>query len=133
MPATIRDGTSFQRREKDPETGATSPRSNWDLTIPLPSAPAPFTLAHNRTPGWESPWSARTPNRGSSSPNHSYGLVEEEADKEEDQDKSPTWRNRKKRLRAFVLTNTYVPLVGFYTLRIIKESLLIYPLSFSVL
>lgn len=40
------------------------------------------------------------------------GLVMEEHQPEEDHDKGP-WKQRKKVLRNFLLTNSYVPLVSF--------------------
>lgn len=82
---------------------------DWGLTIDLPPPPsAPFTMAQSRTPGWDSPWTARAARPG---PSQSQELFGHHAD--EDEKLNNTWSKRKKRLRAFVLTNTYVPLVSF--------------------
>ncbi|KAH9082125.1 hypothetical protein EDB83DRAFT_2503265 [Lactarius deliciosus] len=83
-------------------------RRDWGLRITMPTPPVtPQLLARTRTPGWDSPWAARTTRvfvasryyeqlrNGESSP-------------------SPTrswWPRARKRARAYLLTNTYVPLL----------------------
>lgn len=75
--------------------------NGWGLTIDLPPPPsAPFTMAQSRTPGWDSPWTAR-PLR-----NPEQDIFAREAS-----DSDEKTGSRKKRLRTFILTNTYVPLV----------------------
>lgn len=119
--ASLREGSSFTRRdkEKDIETAQTGSGigRDWGLSITLPTpAAVPFTLSHNNTPGWDSPWTPRAAAQGPSRPHmreNSYGLGETLADADESQINTKVWRRRKKKLRAFILTNTYVPLVGF--------------------
>jgi hypothetical protein len=77
-------------------------RSNWGLTIEVPPPPVPFTMAHSRTPGWDSPWSPRAARNGL---HHAQDTFEP------DDDDSHEKSARKKRLRTFILTNLYVPLV----------------------
>ena len=77
-------------------------RSNWGLTIELPTPSAPFTLAQSRTPGWDSPW---TPRIAGNSVYQTSDLI---GHNDDNHDTSA----RKKRLRTFILTNTYVPLVS---------------------
>ncbi|EJD03839.1 uncharacterized protein FOMMEDRAFT_121107 [Fomitiporia mediterranea MF3/22] len=62
--------------------------------------PAPITIAQNRTPGWDTPWSAQASiTNVNVSPDSSPG------------EKRTKWYHRRKRLRAFMLTNNYVPLL----------------------
>lgn len=99
------------------------------LELPLPQPEPPFTLSHNKTPGWESPWTPRIPEQAYAN-NNSLGYpfdpnagmatsqgVTPETDnssraKEGDpnQDGLDHW-GRKKKLRSFLLHNTYIPLV----------------------
>jgi hypothetical protein len=81
-------------------------QSDWGLTIDLPPPPtASFTLAQSRTPGWDSPWTARAARNDHSQAQDLFGYDEDE------DEKLTRWSARKKRLRRFVLTNTYVPLL----------------------
>lgn len=89
---------------------------DWGLsiTLPTPSA-APYTLAQNVTPGWESPWSPRNAAQGpvhSHTRESSYDIDELENDSNASHKSANVWRKRKKKLRAFILTNPYVPLVS---------------------
>ncbi|KZP31216.1 hypothetical protein FIBSPDRAFT_945244 [Athelia psychrophila] len=77
--------------------------SSWGLTIDLPSPPsAPFTMAQSQTPGWNSPWTPRVPNQP---------LSEEEEIFGRDSDEGEKTMSRRKKLRVFILTNTFVPLL----------------------
>ncbi|KAF9460781.1 hypothetical protein BDZ94DRAFT_1265111 [Collybia nuda] len=117
--SSIREGSSFTRRdrEKDPERvqAGSGIGRDWGLSITLPTpAAVPFTLSHNNSPGWDSPWTPRVAAQGPSQPHireNSYGLNETLADMDEGQKSSKAWRRRKKKFRAFILTNTYVPLL----------------------
>lgn len=89
--------------------------NGWGLHIELPRSPSrPFTLSHTQTPGWDTPWTARLPtsimrqNGNGDACNQSE--MEEHQPKEED--KQTPWQQRKKMLRGFLLTNSYVPLVS---------------------
>lgn len=85
---------------------ATSPehQSDWGLTIDLPPPPsAPFTMAHSKTPGWDTPWTARRDDPTQAQ--EFFGADKDEA--------LSCWSVRRKRLRMFILTNNYVPLVSF--------------------
>lgn len=105
--------TAVEPMEGDPDPSEDEHRNRWGLHLPMPT-PAPFTLAHNRTPGWDSPWTPR--------PMYPFGSIagqlpghdplaskEEQAD--EDGGSKTKWYRRRKRIRAFILNNTYVPLV----------------------
>lgn len=79
--------------------------SSWGLTIDLPPPPsAPFTMAQSQTPGWNSPWTPRVPNLPMSQEEEMFGSSDEG-------DKT---MSRKKKLRSFILTNNFVPLVSLY-------------------
>ncbi|KAF8591889.1 hypothetical protein K439DRAFT_1325302, partial [Ramaria rubella] len=62
---------------------------------------APFTLSHNKTPGWDSPWTPRIPEQAHANRTENSG-----------EGNSRPWRRRKKNLRSFLLHNNYVPLVS---------------------
>jgi len=101
-----RESTSFARRGKDPNASGSR---NWNLSIPLPTpAAAPFTLSHTATPGWEAPWTARTAAQGPRG-RQSPATDEEQEESTHDLNKDDTARKRK--LRAFILNNVYVPLL----------------------
>ena len=108
------------RGEKDPDTTPRpEKRTDWGLrmSLPLPIGPVhqPFTLAHNRTPGWETPWTPRAEN-GSVGRDLSYmdGDMPPQANlSDSDNLKNISkWQERKKKLRAFILTNPHAPLVS---------------------
>ncbi|RDB29197.1 hypothetical protein Hypma_015411 [Hypsizygus marmoreus] len=115
--ASLREASFSRRdREKDAETAHhdSGMNRNWDLSISLPSPPAaPYTLAHNVTPGWDSPWSPRVAAQGP--PGHnldsSYGLEEHESRSDDSHKDLSTWQRRRRNFRTFILTNTYVPLL----------------------
>ncbi|KAJ7786437.1 hypothetical protein B0H16DRAFT_31469 [Mycena metata] len=102
-------GSTFPRR-----TRGQSMNRNWNLSIALPAAPAStFTQQHNATPGWDAPWTSRV---GAQGPADHHNLEDIEDDDEGsspvDPDKHRTvWQRRRKRLRAFILSNAYVPLL----------------------
>jgi hypothetical protein len=75
--------------------------SNWGLTIELPAPAAPFAVAQSRTPGWDSPWTPRAARNGVHQIHDVFG---HDTDSHE--------KSVKNRLRTFILTNTYVPLVS---------------------
>ncbi|KAK0456437.1 hypothetical protein ARMSODRAFT_949092 [Armillaria solidipes] len=115
----FREGSSFVRRgEKGPDSPehAQRHRRDWNLSISLPTPVAnPFTLTHNATPGWETPWTARPTAQGPSrseerDDGYGFGDVEHASSSTSSRDIT-VWQRRKKRLRAFILTNTYVPLL----------------------
>ena len=117
-------GTAFARR--------TPPRRKTrGLHIPLPT-PAPFTLAQTRTPGWDTPWSGGTGagstrvsrsntnvfnvGQGSNLGVRDYAQLNghgpEPSSAADDGRKRSKWYYRRKRVRAFMLSNNYVPLVS---------------------
>ncbi|KAG1757452.1 hypothetical protein EDB19DRAFT_1866573 [Suillus lakei] len=68
----------------------------------------PFTLSCNKTPGWDTPWE---PTRDFATNDYShFGMAGDRSDNESG-DRSNSERSRKKRFRAFILTNIYVPLL----------------------
>jgi hypothetical protein len=106
-----RGGTSDQAR-------TTSPRArDRTLRIAMPATPAvPYTLSHSRTPGWDSPWTAK-PLESLSHRNIYEQLRNGETLEEHSPDDGTTddswWPRTRKRARAYLLTNTYAPLVTY--------------------
>ncbi|KAF7307021.1 hypothetical protein MIND_00495100 [Mycena indigotica] len=109
---TQRDGsTSFPRRSRqNSRTGGLN--RNWNLSITLPTPPVPastaYTLQHNATPGWDAPWTSRVGAQGPAGRHHSDSSVEEESSPANSE---KAGHHRRKRLRAFILSNAYVPLI----------------------
>ncbi|KAJ7169993.1 hypothetical protein C8R46DRAFT_1162686 [Mycena filopes] len=102
-------GTSFPRRNR-----GQSMNRNWNLSITLPTPPASaFTMQHNATPGWDAPWTSRVGAQGPAGHEPSEYIEEEdEGSSPVDPDKHRSvWQRRRKRLRAFILSNAYVPLL----------------------
>lgn len=86
------------------------------LHVDLPPPPTtPYTLSHNATPGWDTPWSSRVP-RSTARGSHPYHSADEhpEHDGHDDDEKLSTWEARRKRFRAYILYNAYVPLVSIH-------------------
>lgn len=123
----LRGNLSKDRQNQNPKRSGsgdsatirnTEPKENghngWGLHIDLPRTPArQFTLTHSQTPGWDTPWTARPPisiAHPDGNGNAYNGLTAEEDQPKEEDGKTP-WRQRKKMLRGFLLTNSYVPLV----------------------
>ena len=105
------EGSSFARggREKN---GEEPPQS---LSIPMPAQlPISYTLAHTNTPGWDTPWTARPNAQGPNRHNRldSYGFEEDQQSTSSPRISGSKWTRRKKRIRSFILVNTYVPLVS---------------------
>ncbi|KAG2350484.1 hypothetical protein BDR05DRAFT_1054594 [Suillus weaverae] len=69
---------------------------------------APFTLACNKTPGWNTPWEPTCDFPTNDRPH--LGMTGDRSDNESG-DRSNSGRSRAKRFRAFILTNLYVPLL----------------------
>ena len=99
---------------KSPEQSRARAR-DWGLRINLPSPPAtPHALTRSRTPGWDSPWVPRP--LESLSHRNIYEQLQNGGSVEEQQPGSSVteenwWPRARKRARAYLLTNTYVPLV----------------------
>ena len=89
--------------------------NGWGLHIDLPRTPGrPFSRSHTQASGWDAPWSARLPisvTRASVN-GDAYNELEMEAQQPKEDDKQTPWEQRKKMLRGFLLTNSYVPLVS---------------------
>jgi hypothetical protein len=89
--------------------------NGWGLHLDIPRTPGKtFTLSHTQSPGWDTPWSARLPAsvpraNGNGDAYNELGVAEHQP--EEDYELNP-WKQRKKVLRHFLLTNSYVPLVS---------------------
>ncbi|KAJ7925897.1 hypothetical protein B0H13DRAFT_1973802 [Mycena leptocephala] len=112
---TPRDGSTFPRRTRQ-QSRAGAINRNWNLSITLPTPPtASFTAQHNATPGWDAPWTSRVAAQGPAGRHHfeASGYIEDDDTSSPiDPDKNRTvWQKRRKRLRNFILTNTYVPLL----------------------
>lgn len=105
-------------KERDLEISPKSPHQpkDWDLRISLPPPTQhPFTISHNRTPGWDSPWTPRVPHSLYRPPSHPLlgdGAFGRKDTDDDDHEHGSIWRKRKRRFRAFILSNPYVPLVS---------------------
>ncbi|KZT05912.1 uncharacterized protein LAESUDRAFT_654670 [Laetiporus sulphureus 93-53] len=86
------------------------------LHVDIPPPPAtPYTIAQNATPGWDTPWTARPADltsRGHNSGDEVTQLAQADDDSNE---KLGTWTRRRKRVRAYMMYNPYVPLLFRFT------------------
>ncbi|PIL31625.1 hypothetical protein GSI_06327 [Ganoderma sinense ZZ0214-1] len=106
-PSTLHDEAELDAN--DPELPAPPRMSNRSrLRIDMPPTAAPFTLAQNRTPGWETPWTSAHPNMSGSV---AGSVRREQRDSHHDDEKLTSWQRRRKRLRAYMMYNVYVPLL----------------------
>jgi hypothetical protein len=107
---TAGDGRTFPRRNRQLNR-------NWNLSITLPTPPVgAFTAQHNATPGWDAPWTSRVGAQGPAGRHNSEGYNFTEDDEDSNSPVDPNkdytvWQRRRKRLRAFILSNAYVPLL----------------------
>lgn len=111
-PKRTGSGDNTTIRDSEPKEGA---HNGWGLHIELPRASTrPFTLSHTQTPGWDTPWSARPPTSVMRANGNGDPCDELAADghQPKEDDKQTPWKQRKKLLRGFLLTNSYVPLVS---------------------
>ncbi|KAJ7103411.1 hypothetical protein B0H15DRAFT_812160 [Mycena belliarum] len=109
-----RDGSSIVPRRYRPQSRGSAINRNWNLSITLPAAPpASFTMQHSVTPGWDVPWTAHVGAQGPAGRHNSQGSEDEDTDDTPvDPAKHTTvWKRRRKRLRAFIISNAYVPLL----------------------
>lgn len=123
------------RKDKEKEKEENSDDNNTpNLTVPIPagSNPVQYTLSHTSTPGWETPWSARLGAQGPRRPHReSYGFEEmEENESNRSHKEHSPWQRRKKKLRAFILINTYVPLVSRLLNFAAAEKFIMFPKAF---
>lgn len=100
-----------------PEQATSSRTLDRGFRIALPTTPAtPYTLPQSRTAqGWDSPWAPR-PLESFSHRNTYEQLQNGESAEEQPFEDSATanvswWPKARKRARAYLLNNTYVPLV----------------------
>ena len=109
LPASLSrrpgENSSFPRDREIQEEDEFTPPNRLHLDLPLPTH-SPQTLAQAKTPGWDTPWSPRAPGR----PTASWDTTDV-SDHDSDE-KNSRWQLRKKRVRVYMLTNVYVPLVG---------------------
>ncbi|KAI0639741.1 hypothetical protein C8Q77DRAFT_1082639 [Trametes polyzona] len=101
--------TTLRESDREGSSESTAPQANprSRLRIDMPPTSGPFTLAHNRTPGWDTPWT-------SSHPSGMEGLRDPDAHDagfHHDDEKLTPWQRRRKRLRAYMMYNLYVPLL----------------------
>ncbi|KAI0331934.1 hypothetical protein GY45DRAFT_1247797 [Cubamyces sp. BRFM 1775] len=101
-PTTLRES---DREASQSATPQANPRNR--LHIDMPPTSGPFTLAHNRTPGWDTPWTSSHP--GGMEDNHEP--YTNESGSHHDDEKLTPWQRRRKRLRAYMMYNIYVPLL----------------------
>ncbi|OSX67400.1 hypothetical protein POSPLADRAFT_1030457 [Postia placenta MAD-698-R-SB12] len=101
----------------DPETPCPpeQPRFAADpLHVDIPPHSKPHTLAQNVTPGWDTPWTARPPDFSSRGQRSRDELVESPSPTgvhHDDNEKLNSWARRRKRIRAYMIYNPYVPLL----------------------
>lgn len=115
----LKDRQNSKRSESEDTTFKNSePKGNtsngWGLHIDLPRTPR-LPLSHTQTTSWDTPWSARLPTsvtrvNGNGDAYNEFGM--EGHHQSEEKDKQTLWKQRKKMLRGFLLTNGYVPLVS---------------------
>lgn len=105
------DSSFIRRKEKAAEDIA-------QLSIPLPAAQLPYTLSHTNTPGWDTPWTSRPNAQGPSRHNRleSYGFGADHESSTSETQNGSRWSRRRKKIRSFILGNTYVPLVRIFLL-----------------
>ncbi|KAI9058852.1 hypothetical protein FKP32DRAFT_1740267 [Trametes sanguinea] len=101
-PTTLRES---DREEVQSVTPHATPRNR--LHIDMPPTAGPFTLAHSRTPGWDTPWTSSHPSGLDA--HHEPHLPE--TGSHHDDEKLTPWQRRRKRLRAYMMYNLYVPLL----------------------
>ena len=94
------------------------------LRIDMPPPNTAFTLAQNATPGWETPWTSAHPN----GTGHRFGSSGGEGS-QHDEEKLTTWQKSRKRLRAYMMYNIYVPLVRRHASSWFSLICLIWPCS----
>ncbi|KXN89919.1 hypothetical protein AN958_04923 [Leucoagaricus sp. SymC.cos] len=105
--------SSFYRRadkEKGPEAPP-APRHSLDRSSILPPGPsAQFTQHQANSPGWDTPWTARSNAQGplrKRDTEASYFSREPPSDEEQ----LTPFTSRRKKIRRFMLTNPYVPIL----------------------
>ncbi|KAF8807514.1 hypothetical protein BYT27DRAFT_7189586 [Phlegmacium glaucopus] len=109
--SSMREGSTFIRRDKEKGSDALSPhlRSSVPTSAQLPTT---VTLSHIDTPGWDTPWTSQ-PIAQDPFPHFRRG-----SPYDPEQDLATTnhehlseWSWSKKRIRSFILSNAYVPLL----------------------
>jgi hypothetical protein len=105
---THREDRSTALGEKSFEQAPSrSPDRGLRIALPTTTVP-PFTLSHGRTPGWDSPWTARPLE---TFPHQNVYEQLQNGDSSEEQGSTGLWPRARKRARVYLLNNTYVPLV----------------------
>ncbi|KAJ3925869.1 MAG: hypothetical protein NXY57DRAFT_1030771 [Lentinula lateritia] len=112
---------TIEKNASDPErNGEAQPkRRDWNLSISMPTPRATFTVNQTNSPGWETPWTSRV---GAQGPFRSRSRHEEGPGYEDEENleshsglsgsnDDSRWESRRKRLRIFLLSNPYVPLL----------------------
>lgn len=89
------------------------------LRLELPSTPKdPFTMSHNQTPGWQSPWAPHSRQARHSNLPDLEGVTEEEqatqyaASQSESEGHLTVWGRRQRKIRRFILHSGRTPLVS---------------------
>ena len=116
VPSTVKDKDKELDKPPSNTEEPQQPARPADLHVDLPPPPtSPFTLSHNATPGWDTPWSSRAP-RTVGLGVHPYHRTDDHPDQDvqDDEEKLSTWQARRKRFRVYILYNAYVPLVRSY-------------------
>ncbi|OCH95768.1 hypothetical protein OBBRIDRAFT_787980 [Obba rivulosa] len=103
------DSPASPRGKEPADTGRVLDSSGLHIDIPPPTAP--FTRAHNETPGWDIPWTSHPPDLTNRGQRSGEELPLDGARHEDEDEKHGIWARRKKRLRAYMMYNVYVPLL----------------------
>jgi hypothetical protein len=129
-PSSLREAYTAALSEKNAESG---PSRKPGLRITMPTPPStPYTLSRNQTPGWDSPWAPK-PLESLFPQSISEQLQNGRSSKEQDDSiiTERWWPRTRKRARAYLLNNTYVPLVQHSSVRF-RACSADRPLAFSV-
>ena len=107
--SSIREGSAFIRKDKEKEPDTLLPHIQVSVPTSTP-LPTTATLPQAATPGWDTPWTSQPQDalpqltRGSL-----YGS--EQGLPTTNHEHLSKWSRSKKRIRSFIITNIYAPLV----------------------
>jgi hypothetical protein len=106
--------STYRPSNDEPDCSLVSPleksaQSGSGVHSSIPTS-VPFTLSHNKTPGWDTPWEPK--NNVTMNSRGDYSHLGMSGDRTDGDSRGGSDRSRKKRFRTCILTNIYVPLVG---------------------
>ncbi|TFK30550.1 hypothetical protein FA15DRAFT_662525 [Coprinopsis marcescibilis] len=104
---SLRENMSSNRKEKEKDVESGDPPQALLLSIPTHPA-STYTAAHAATPGWDVPWSAKLAAQGPHPRDSPDSFDSDREDRASTNSRDTGWT---KRIRSFILTNVYVPLL----------------------